>query len=220
MAESDEAIQQHHSDRFRPLNWPISGVALSHLEQYLYRWRLGSTISVRTILQEVNQGLSETFPARELDNVVENYELMGWIEVDRSTPGGLNIVAVHPLYFEQSRLHRTEQMGTRHHADVTRAKLKQEREQLLTPVAEMGLDLKAEVEELKQTPFLRHRMVVVETIANMASFGYHAFVRHIRDDQLQAAKGRGADESEAICFAAARAYLQRRAREQAAPQPE
>jgi hypothetical protein len=201
----------------QPLNWPISAPARIKLEQHLEGWIPESSIRVRTVLQDINRGLSESFPLEELNNVVENYELMHWITVDRSDPNDPVITAVHPLFFEQSMLHRTERLGVRHDADEQRERLKREQEDLSATVAEMGRDPEAEPEELERVLLAKFQLVVVQTMPNLVAFGYWAFVRHMQDDRQQAAKASGGDESEAICFAAARAYLERKARQQETP---
>jgi hypothetical protein len=198
----------------RPIAPAINGPARKALDAYLEAWQPGLRVSSEDILKRAKSILLEN-PARwgihnptvsmqHVMDVINTYEILGYAKVERPGDGSVVVVDAMPIFAKQSELTRGQIIGSRQRADKARQRINEDREAAGPIPALLGLSVSDDVETL--TSKLKNLNMEVTATLPGPNFGHVAIVMHHAAGRKF--KAGGASLNEAICNAAAKAFME------------
>lgn len=211
----DEAMDDDWEVDERELPESLNYPARSALDTFLRHWEPGMRVGPAAVLQRAEALVRErpeqymrspTVEMQHAIDIIDAYDIMGWIEVDRSEGSEPVVVGVRPIYAHQSDALRGEFLGRRHDRQDRNRRRREDEAMLGGAIEAMGLSRNDDVATIatKLQPFgLALRMEprcfpmtsCVAIVWKPGSGNDHGY------------KGVGDSESEALCFAAAYAFL-------------
>jgi hypothetical protein len=220
--DDDSAVGQVNEDNAEDDEWDVderllpaqlNGPARSALDWHLHRWQEGMRITPAAIIERAEIILRERplmfgSEARPADrqaalDIIEAYDIMGYIEADRSDDAKPVVVGRRPIYERQSDGLRGEMIGRRYRAEKRIRAMREQEEQYGAALTAMGLSNDEDFDTLlaKLRPHgLELKMRPLWTIPD-------CWVLLWNPKTGTSFRGHGYSESEALCYAAAQAFL-------------
>ena len=211
----DEAMDDDWELDDRELPEALNYPARSALDMFLRRWEPGMRVRPAAILQRaealvrehpVQYMRSPTVEIQHAIDIIDAYDIMGYIEVDRSEGFEPVVVGVHPVYARQSDALRGEMIGRRYDRQDRNRRRREDEAKLGGAIEAMGLSRNDDVATiaaklqafglaLKMEPRCFPMTSCVAVVWKPGSGNDRGY------------QGVGDSESEALCFAAAYAFL-------------
>lgn len=197
----------------RPLPEKLNGAARRALEWHMARWQAGERITPSDLLPRAEEFLRK-FPGdvrfyeddvnlQAMVNVITTYDIMGWVEVEMAGDGTPVVVGVTPGFKRQTFDRRSESISRRYDADRTRKSMSEQEAEYGEAVKMMGLSTDEDFDTLLAK--LRPHGLALKL---QPVWGLHlCFVVVWNPKTGQMFRGQGYSESEALCYAAAQAFL-------------
>ena len=212
-ADEDEGEDDEWDVDDRLLPESLSCPTRTALDWFLRRWQPGMRVSPTDILNRAQVLVRENpgrfgpdVGIRNAIDIIDAYDIMGWIEVDRSEGTAPVVVNVQPIYARQCDGIRSMSIGNRYDRQERNRQRREREANLGGAIEAMGLSRDDDVATLTAK---------LQPLGLAVKFGPHCFpmtscvavVWKPTSGNDHGYKGMGDTESEALCFAAAYAFL-------------